>query len=309
MTPIDRLGREVVRIADTTGGIVGIGARHLESTWEFGLNPDALFHMASAYKLPIAVRLLSLVDNGHIRLNQTVNVSPSTLAPGSGIISSRFSHLGVSLSILNLLELMLIVSDNTASDILLELGGGPSAVTEFLQASGIRQMRVDRSAKEVLSGLAGISEAMAEQEWSLERFQALNDAVPEEARAVAHERYFADDRDTTTAPAMAGFLTGLFRGEFLCKETTRLILEMMQRCETGRGRLKGILPTGTVVAHKSGTLARKTITDVGIITLPDSRGHLVIAVFVKAPRISDIDCEVVIAQVARALYDFLLFSA
>jgi len=73
-----------------------------------------------------------------------------------------------------------------------------------------------------------------------------------------------------------------------------------------------MLPFATVVAHKTGTLPLVAINDVGIITLPDDAGHVAIAVFVKSVEktgafIEDEESEVIIAQIARAVYDFFLY--
>jgi beta-lactamase class A len=95
--------------------------------------------------------------------------------------------------------------------------------------------------------------------------------------------------------------------EYLKVESSKALLDLMHKCERDN-RLKGMLPLGTPLAHKTGSLMRKTITDVGIITLPQDLGHLAMAVFVKAPGAPDVECEVAIAQIARSLYDFQLYA-
>ena len=228
------------------------------------------------------------------------------MAPGSGIIGPRFPAGGISLSISNLLDLALTGSDNTASDVILDLAGGPKRVTELLRRAGIEGMRIDRTAKQVLSDLAGIRESPSTEEWTLERFYSLRDSVSDENRVAALERYFKDDRDTTTSIDMVTFLRLLVGEELLKPGTTSHMLSLMENCSSGPKRLKGKLPKDVVVAHKTGTLTQKTITDVGILALPGG-GQLVVAVFIKSPKISDSDCEDVIANIARAAYDFARF--
>jgi len=80
----------------------------------------------------------------------------------------------------------------------------------------------------------------------------------------------------------------------------------MARCRTGGKRLKGMLPDSTPIAHKTGTIGG-TVNDVGIITLPDA-SRIVVVVFVKKSDRPVADRERAIAQVARAIYDFYLFS-
>src|SRR5262249_18751630 len=96
-----------------------------------------------------------------------------------------------------------------------------------------------------------------------------------------------------------------FRGETLSPERTALLLRLMTECTRGEARLKGLLPAGTPVAHRTGTQAGTT-NDVGIITLPDGAGHVAIAVFVKASPKEIPDRERVIAEIARTVYDYFL---
>ena len=81
----------------------------------------------------------------------------------------------------------------------------------------------------------------------------------------------------------------------------------MRRCRTGDARLKGMLPLGSEVAHKTGTIGATT-NDVGIVTLPDGAGHVAIAVFVKSSDKETSVRERVIAEVARAVHDYFLFQ-
>jgi beta-lactamase class A len=81
----------------------------------------------------------------------------------------------------------------------------------------------------------------------------------------------------------------------------------MRRCETGLTRIKGSLPPGTEVMHKTGTIGMTT-NDVGIVTLPGDGGHVVISVFVKSSEKEIPDRERAIAEVSRAVYDYFLFN-
>ena len=87
---------------------------------------------------------------------------------------------------------------------------------------------------------------------------------------------------------MARFLGRLQLGDLLPPEPTSVLLDLMTRVRTGPSRLKGRLPPGTVVAHKTGTTT-VVINDVGIITLPEDgaiQGHLALAVFVTDARVN-----------------------
>ena len=87
-----------------------------------------------------------------------------------------------------------------------------------------------------------------------------------------------------------------------------LLLTLLAACGDPDGplRIKGLLPPGTEVRHKTGTIGGTT-NDVGIITLPGEAGHVALAIFVKGSRRPSADVEPVIAQIARAVYDYFLF--
>ena len=98
---------------------MGIGVIHLETDQRLYINNKERYPLASTYKVPIAVQLLKRVENGEITLNDMTDVQPKDQHPGSGILSDLLVAPGVKLSLRNQLELMMIISDNSASDICL----------------------------------------------------------------------------------------------------------------------------------------------------------------------------------------------
>jgi beta-lactamase class A len=263
--------------------------------------------MASAFKVPIAVQLLTRVDQGEIGLDQMVEIKQSDLHPGSGTLTELFNKPGVALSVRNLLELMLLISDNSATDIALRLAGGPAAVTARMRALGCEGIRVDRSTAVLIGDWLGVANLPPEEKWTPATWMLLAAAVKPEDRAAAAKRFDADPRDTSTPDAMARLLERIQRKDLLKQNSGELLLDILRRCKTGEARLKGLLPQGTVVAHKTGTIGGTT-NDVGIITLPDGAGHVAIAVFVKASEKEIPARERAIAEVARAVHDFFLFN-
>jgi beta-lactamase class A len=106
---------------------------------------------------------------------------------------------------------------------------------------------------------------------------------------------------------MAALLERIYRKDMLKPASAELLMDIMRRCRTGDARLKGLLPQGTEIAHKTGTIGGST-NDVGIITLPDNAGHIAIAVFVKSSDKEAAARERGIAEIARAVHDFFLFQ-
>jgi beta-lactamase class A len=167
------------------------------------------------------------------------------------------------LSARTLMQRMMIHSDNRATDILLNDLGGPSALHDWLQANGLTGLRVDRNI----------------------------------ARLLSDRRDLWDVRDSSTPTAMVRLLQRIYRAELIKPASRNYLLRLMAQCQTGKNRLKALLPFGTPVEHKTGTLNGLT-DDVGFITLPDGR-RIAIAVFARGGS----DRPRTIAEAARTIYD------
>ena len=285
---------------------MGATAIHIETGRRVFLNSDDRFPMASSYKVPIAVQLLTRVDQGEIKLDQMIEIKPGDLHPGSGTLTELFNKPGLALSVRNLLELMLLISDNSATDVVLRLAGGPEAVTARMRALGISGINVDRPTVRLIADWIGV-ELPPEDKWSPGLFATFRSTVKPEDRAAAARKFDADPRDTSTPNAMADLLVRIYRKDLLKSDSAELLVDIMRRCRTGEARLKGILPADTEVAHKTGTIGGTT-NDVGIITLPDGAGHVAIAVFVKSSEKEVPQRERAIAEIARASHDYFLFN-
>jgi len=161
------------------------------------------------------------------------------------------------------IELMLTRSDNVATDRLIANLGGPRVVQQWLTYNGFSGIRIDRTIAQLLSD-------------------------PRDLR---------DRRDSASAHSMINLLRQLDSGPILRPATRSYLLTLMSRCITGRNRIKALLPSGTRVEHKTGTLNGLT-DDVGFITLPDGR-RIAVAVFARGGS----DRPRTIAQAARAIYD------
>jgi beta-lactamase class A len=298
---LPRLEREIGRLAALSGGRMGVAALHLQTGRAVYLNRSERFPMASSYKVPIAVQLLTRVDRGEIRLDSMVTIQPSDLHPGSGTLTELFNDPGVSLSLRNLLELMLLISDNSATDIMLRTAGGGAAVTQRMRALGIEGVQVDRPTMNLIADFMGWRIPAGSSDW-----RGAPNATPA-GRDSAAKAFDSDIKDTSTPEGMALLLEKIWRGEGLSQQSRDLLLDIMTRSTTGALRIKGLLPPNVSVAHKTGTIGGTT-NDVGIITLPDNGGHVITVTFVKSSTLPVEARERAIAQVARAIYDYFLFN-
>lgn len=266
------LQKQIDQIAAAAKGKVGIAAVVLETGETVSLNPHDHFPMQSVYKLPIGMTVMKQVDAGKIKLEQKVRVTKSDFVRAGQYSPIRNQNPnGVELSVSELLRFAISESDGTASDVLMKLAGGPEAIQAYLTELKITDMIVLNTEKEI------------GQDWQT---QYRNWATPEAAVAL---------------------LRALHERRGLSETAHGLLLKLMTESNTGPKRLKGLLPAGTVVAHKTGTSGTENgitaaTNDIGIITLPNGR-HVAMAVFVADSPADEATREGVIAKIAKAVWD------
>lgn len=269
-----QLQNQLARIASTAKGKVGVAALVLETGETVSLNPHDHFPMQSVYKLPISMAVMKQVDAGKIKLEQKVRVTKDDFGSRGQHSPIRDKNPnGVEMSVSDLLRFAISESDGTASDVLMKLAGGPEAIQAYLSELKITDMIVLNTEKEI------------GQDWQT---QYRNWASPE---------------------AAVGLLRALHERQGLSESSQALLLKLMIESTPGQKRLKGLLPAGTVVAHKTGTSGtQKGITaatnDIGIITLPNGK-RLAIAVFVADSPADEATREGVIAKIAKAVWEKL----
>ncbi len=260
-------------IAQTSGGQMGVCAALADGGAAQDLNGGERFPMQSVYKLPIAMAVLDHVDRRAIALDRTIGLTAGDMADVHfhSPLRDRYPNGGIDVSVRDLIRAAIVDSDGVASDVLYKLAGGGARITAYLRGIGITAMSV-----------------------------------------VATEREMAQDeqvqyRNFSTPCAAVTLLRALDAGGAISPAARDLLLEDLADSTPGANRIKGQLPPGTPVAHRTGTdatrhgLTRAT-NDIGIVTLPDGR-RLAVAVFVKDSTADDTTRDRAIAAAARAAYD------
>lgn len=273
--PKPALQDQINEAASQAKGHVGLIAIVLESGETIAsLNSHDHFPMQSVYKLPISMAVMKAVDAGKIKLSDRVSITKSDMVGSAAYSPIRDKYpQGTSLTVADLLRYALVESDGTASDVLMRVSGGAAAVQSYLGDLGISEIKV-----------VDTENAMS-QDHSV---QYRNYATPEAAVALLRA---LDER----------------RG--LSEASQALLLKLMMDSRPGAKRLKGLLPVGTAIAHKTGTSGTENgmtaaTNDIGIITLPNGK-HLAIAVFVSDSTADEVTREGVIAKIAKAVWDAL----
>ena len=262
-------------LAKTCECRLGISAHIIEGGRPLELNGGERFPMQSVYKLPIAMAVLDQVERRTLTLSQKVTLRAGDMAGVAfhSPLRDRYPNGGIAISIRDLIRAAIVDSDGVASDTLFRLAGGGSRITAYLRGIGIRDMDVETSEREMF------------------------------ADGTRMTQY----RNSSTPHAAAALLRALYAGRGVAPAARDLVLKDLAESIPGPKRLKGSLPPGTPVAHKTGTdatvdrLTRAT-NDIGIISLPDGR-HLAIAVFLKDSTADEATRERTIAIAARLAFD------
>src|SRR3982750_4532339 len=217
---IDReLQDQIAEIAEAAGGQVGVGAVMLETGDTAWLNKNYQFASQSVYKLPIAMAVLRMVDEGKATLDRDTIIRPEDyVRRGFHSPIRNLNPQGTAMPLAEVVRYSLSESDGSASDVLLDLAGGPAAVQQYLMGIGIKDFIVADSEKSI------------SKDWET---QFRNWATPEGSinllRAIYERR--------------AG----------LGEATTDVLLRVMTDSKTGARRLKRGIPVGSTLAHKTGT--------------------------------------------------------
>ena len=267
----DALEVQLAALAGASQGRIGVAALDLATGRTVAVQGDQPFPMASTSKIAIVAAFLAGVDQGKWSLSDRY---PLMVALPSARFSSTVAPVrpGAELSALQLIELAITRSNNEATDALLRVVGGPMAVTRWVRmTAGISEFRLDRDIATLVR----------------------DDGVVNPAITI-------DRRDSITPTAMVRLLAGVHRGDWLSADSRAVLLGAMGRCATGRHRMRAMLPEGTAIAHKTGTLFN-TASDVGFIETPDGR-NLAVAIYVTGQG-GKPNRESRIALLARTIYD------
>ena len=267
------LRQKIEQITKPLKGIVGVSVLGLESRDTLSYNGNARLVLQSVMKFPIALAVLHKLDSLKLSLDRpNIRISKRDFLKNSTSALHQKYPKGGEVSLNELLTDMISVSDNDACDILLREVAGPKTVQNFMLKLGIRGIAVRASEADMASS------------WEL---QFTNWCKPVE---------------------MTRLLDMFYKGDILTKNSTEYLYKLMTETSTGQKRIKGLLPSGTVVAHKTGTSGTNAegltpaTNDVGIITLPNGK-HLAISVFVCNSTDDEAARESVIAKIAKAAFD------
>jgi beta-lactamase class A len=271
----DALRQKIQEILFTKNAIVGVSIIGNNEKDTLSINGDAHFPLQSVFKFHIALVVLSEIDKGKFSLNQKIAIEKKDLLPNLySPIRDKYPD-GATLTISEILKYTVSASDNVGCDVLLKLIGGTQVVDNYFVKNGFKDLSIK------------INEEEQQANWDL---QFHNWTTPKAANEVLQKFY-------------------VNRKKLLSKKSYAFIWKVMKETSTGLGRLKGQLPSNTIVAHKTGSSGASkegltaAVNDIGIVFLPNGK-HFFISVFVTNSKENGDTNEKIIADIAKATWDY-----
>lgn len=277
---IEALRQKIDSITSTKNAIVGVAINGNKTNDTLSINGQRHYPMQSVFKFPIALTILSEVDKGNLSLDQKIDIKKSELLPGLwSPIREKYPE-GATLTIAEIIEYTVALSDNVGCDVLLKLLGEPQVVENYFSSLGFNDFAVK------------INEETMQNNWDL---QFLNWTTPIEANKILSTFYEN-------------------KNGLLSKDSYDFIWNIMKGTKTGKNRLRGQLPEETVVAHKTGWSGKNketgitaAVNNIGIVFMPNGK-YFIISVFVTESKEEIEINERIISDISKATWDFLMTS-
>ncbi|WP_319497532.1 class A beta-lactamase [uncultured Cohaesibacter sp.] len=224
------------------GARIGVTLRATPSDSIFTYKADQRFPMASTFKALMCGAVLARVDAGSVSLSDRVTYRADQLQSYSPITKD---HVESGMSVADLCEAAITLSDNTAANLMLEKVDGPSRLTAFLRSIGNEMTRLDRWEPDLNEGTEG------------------------------------DPRDTTTPDAMALSLSQLLFGDTLQPASADRLKQWMINDKVASTLIRPHLPEGWIIGDKTGTGGNGARGIVAFLQKPDGKSY-VTAIYVTA---------------------------
>jgi len=248
-TPLVRLEANIRRVTTSVNATWGIYIKCLETNEEIAIDADRQMDTMSVIKIPLMAEAFRQIGEHKFALSDRIQLTEAAKRPGTGVIRSL--DAGDDLTIKDLLTLMIIVSDNTATDLIYDKVGGPEAVNRLMQQWDLKSIHAPGTADTWFKALAAAPSA--------EAFH----------RAARNPFGLSSPRD------MGRLLEKLEKGEAVSADASAQMLRIM------RGQIYGTrLPryvSGYRIPHKTGDFMPYIGNDVGVLETNGKR--IVISVF------------------------------
>jgi beta-lactamase class A len=245
-----------------TGGRIGLYAENLVTGAKIAWRAEERFVMCSTFKASLAALMLARVDRGEDHLEQRVAFGPRDLLEYAPTAKQNLAK--GAMSVAEMCEAAVELSDNSCANLLLARVGGPSALTAFWRSTGDSVTRLDHNEPE------------------------LNRSPP------------GDPHDTTTPTAMAGNLQRFTLGEVLSQDSRQRLIGWMLNCKTGNNRLRAGLPKDWRIGDKTGNNGKDASGDIAV-AWPRPDRPVLIAAYTQGGSPSPAQLEAVFTEIGRTV--------
>jgi beta-lactamase class A len=242
-------------------GPVGVMVRDFATGQELTYNHEEMYPTASTLKAPLLYELYRQAEAGKIDLTERVTLRHADRTPGSGILQDLDE--GLQPTIRDLAELMIIVSDNWATDMIYERIG-KEAMAATLKELGMNKTFIPMSIHELFCALAEVDPSDPKVD-----YQFLKDYLEDYTPADDNVGYAADERNDVSTPAdMVRLMTLIHEGHGLSEAGREGVLKILKD-QNFNTIIPARLPdrVGIKTAHKTGSL-RGIKNDVGMVYSP-----------------------------------------
>lgn len=270
----DALRQKIQQIVASKNATVGVSIMGNDGKDTVSLHGDRHLPMQSVFKYHISLAVLSEIDKGKFSIDQKIELTKKQMLPDLWSPLREKNPNGGIFPISTLIEYSVSWSDNATCDALLRLLGGPTAVEDYFHKNNIKDIAVKINEETMQANRTNMF---------------LNWTTPKAANEALVKFYYN-------------------KNKLLSRKSYNFIWKVMKETETGKKRLKGQLPQGTIVAHKTGSSGTskegvtEAVNDIGVVFLPNGK-HFFISVFVTDSKENEETNEKIIADIAKAAWD------
>jgi beta-lactamase class A len=276
-TPLQRLEASILRTTRSINATWGIYMKSLETGEQIAVDADRQMETMSTIKIPLMIEALEQIKAGKFKLTDPYTFAEKDSQPGTGTIQRL--DPGAVMTVKDLITMMIIVSDNTATEVLYRMVGGPDAVNARMQAMGLKTTRAMNVPSKWFPALRG---------------------------APTTEQFYRDGKSPfgfSTPREMGQLLEMMERGTLVDKPSSDLMLRIM-RGQLYRTRIPRYV-TGYTIPHKTGDFLPYVGDDVGVLEAPGKT--IVLTVFTGNHFGSGEALENAIGLVAKDVADYFAF--
>jgi beta-lactamase class A len=308
---VGKFRKEMKLIEAEYPGRVGVHVVDLRRGDAFGMRASEKWYLASGIKLLVAAETFRQAEAGHLSLDDKVILNEENYVDGAGTLN--YAQPGSAHTVRHLLEQMMILSDNTATDLLIGKIGieNVNALAKKNKFSAITTLAEVR--RKIYGHLHPAGAKLKARDYLL-----LHKAPTDDERAALFEKmtkvpasqwnaagiekayaaYYAEGLNAATLENYSALMEKLWAGDLLKPASLRALTEIMSRCKTGEQRIKAQVPEGFIFAHKTGT-QRKRVCDFGVIR--DGAGNNIALISACTRGFATAEAETVLNSVSAAL--------